>query len=102
MPTEFDTPMFWTDGEKEWLRGTSIQDRIGRQEAEQLYHDTIEPLVKVRPRLAKLINRLIPKSLSDLISRLTHSTCTAVAFYRDHSPWSRRYLSPILSRKRTL
>jgi SET domain-containing protein 6 len=47
MPTDFNTPMFWSREEIKGLQGTSIENRIGRREAEELYHDTIEPLVKV-------------------------------------------------------
>lgn len=63
MPRVFTTPMFWTEDERAGLKGTDIEgkstlmlrttqpadiiDRIGKEDAEKEYKDTIEPLLKV-------------------------------------------------------
>lgn len=63
MPREFSTPMFWTEDERSALKGTDIEgmptnliqigmwaddvERIGKDQAEEEYRNTIEPLLKV-------------------------------------------------------
>ncbi|CAE6415561.1 unnamed protein product [Rhizoctonia solani] len=51
MPTRFDTPMFWPISELEELRGTSIAEKIGREDAEKEYTELVIPLLKSRPDL---------------------------------------------------
>ncbi|KAF8694403.1 Rubisco LSMT substrate-binding, partial [Rhizoctonia solani] len=51
MPIRFDTPMFWPITDLEELRGTSIADKIGREEAEKDYIERLVPLLKSRPDL---------------------------------------------------
>ncbi|WVQ82630.1 hypothetical protein IAT38_004762 [Cryptococcus sp. DSM 104549] len=43
MPTTFDTPMFWNTNERNFLRGTDIEDRIGREDAEAVYFNILVP-----------------------------------------------------------
>lgn len=66
MPKVFTTPMFWTEQEREALKGTDIEgisicvynvapradgvERIGKDQAEEEYRETIAPLLKVRIR----------------------------------------------------
>lgn len=45
MPTEFSTPMFWSTEELEHLRGTSIVDKIARDEAGRDYADRALPCI---------------------------------------------------------
>ncbi|CUA69757.1 Ribosomal lysine N-methyltransferase 4 [Rhizoctonia solani] len=51
MPTRFDTPMFWPISELEELRGTSIAEKIGREDAEKEYTERVVPLLEARPDL---------------------------------------------------
>ncbi|CAE6418323.1 unnamed protein product [Rhizoctonia solani] len=51
MPMRFDTPMFWPISELEELRGTSIEEKIGREDAEKDYTERVVPLLKSRPDL---------------------------------------------------
>ncbi|KAG9124878.1 hypothetical protein FRC07_009894, partial [Ceratobasidium sp. 392] len=51
MPVTFDTPMFWSNTDLEELRGTSIAEKIGHEEAEKEYTERLLPLVKSRPDL---------------------------------------------------
>ena len=37
MPDVFSTPMFWSDADLEHLKGTSIENKLGREEAEAVY-----------------------------------------------------------------
>ncbi|KAG1767426.1 hypothetical protein EDD22DRAFT_875836 [Suillus occidentalis] len=51
LPTQFDTPMFWSDEELQELQGTAVVDKIGRDEAERDYHEKLAPAIKTRPDL---------------------------------------------------
>ncbi|ORX40881.1 hypothetical protein BD324DRAFT_612434 [Kockovaella imperatae] len=49
LPKQFETPMFWSANDLEELKGTDIESRIGRDEAEQDYHDKIMPILRAHP-----------------------------------------------------
>lgn len=51
LPTQFDTPIFWSDEELQELQGTAVVDKIGRDEAERDYHEKLAPAIKTRPDL---------------------------------------------------
>lgn len=51
LPTQFDTPIFWSDEELRELQGTVVVDKIGRDEAERDYHEKLAPAIKTRPDL---------------------------------------------------
>ncbi|KIM69534.1 hypothetical protein SCLCIDRAFT_102571 [Scleroderma citrinum Foug A] len=51
LPETFDTPMFWSEYELEELKGTGVVDKIGRQDAECAYHESLIPAVKAVPSL---------------------------------------------------
>ncbi|KAG1861544.1 hypothetical protein DFJ58DRAFT_777259 [Suillus subalutaceus] len=51
LPTQFDTPIFWSDEELRELQGTAVVDKIGRDEAERDYHEKLAPAIKTRPDL---------------------------------------------------
>lgn len=51
MPSEFFTPMFWANNELEELRGTSIFDKIGVEEAENEYTNRLLPIIKAHEDL---------------------------------------------------
>ncbi|WWC85651.1 uncharacterized protein L201_000517 [Kwoniella dendrophila CBS 6074] len=51
MPVEFDTPMLWDEDERKELIGTDIEDRIGKEDAEQEYNETLLPIIKAHPEL---------------------------------------------------
>ncbi|KAG6375716.1 hypothetical protein JVT61DRAFT_3293 [Boletus reticuloceps] len=51
LPTTFDTPMFWSSEELEELRGTSVVDKIGREDAERAYSEQLVPAIKTAPNL---------------------------------------------------
>ncbi|KAG8693970.1 hypothetical protein FRC08_008784 [Ceratobasidium sp. 394] len=49
MPVTFDTPMFWPEADLQELRGTTIAEKIGHEEADKEYTDRLLPLVQSRP-----------------------------------------------------
>ncbi|KAG6920153.1 hypothetical protein DXG01_004919 [Tephrocybe rancida] len=51
LPTNFDTPMFWDESDLKELDGTSVVDKLGREEAEQSYKDKLLPAIQSRPDL---------------------------------------------------
>ncbi|KIJ60009.1 hypothetical protein HYDPIDRAFT_117671 [Hydnomerulius pinastri MD-312] len=51
LPLEFDTPMFWSIEELEELKGTEVADKIGREDAERAYRETLIPAIKTSPTL---------------------------------------------------
>ncbi|KAK3818907.1 MAG: hypothetical protein J3Q66DRAFT_281983 [Benniella sp.] len=51
LPTEFSTPMFWSDEELEELKGTGVVDKIGKEEAESVFKDQLWPLISANLEL---------------------------------------------------
>lgn len=49
LPTEFDTPMFWTDAELAGLQATSVASMIGRDEADKMLATKILPVIHAHP-----------------------------------------------------
>ncbi len=46
MPIDFSTPMFWEQADLQHLSGTSIADKIARDEAEADYHNKALPFIR--------------------------------------------------------
>ncbi|KAI0088157.1 SET domain-containing protein [Irpex rosettiformis] len=51
LPSEFDTPMFWSEAELDELKGTSVVDKIGEADAEKDFHDKVLPVIQSRSDL---------------------------------------------------
>lgn len=51
MPSQFSTPMFWTQEQLEILQGTDIQDKIARAEAEEDYRTYVRPYIEQYPHV---------------------------------------------------
>ncbi|PFH49761.1 hypothetical protein AMATHDRAFT_146943 [Amanita thiersii Skay4041] len=51
LPTRFDTPMFWTEEDLLELQGTSVVEKIGKEDANQEYERKIVPTILSRPDL---------------------------------------------------
>ncbi|KAJ2964450.1 hypothetical protein NQZ79_g637 [Umbelopsis isabellina] len=49
LPKEFSTPMFWDQKDLEELASTSVIDKIGKEDAETLYKETLLPIIKSHP-----------------------------------------------------
>ncbi|GAA5862414.1 hypothetical protein JCM3774_002508 [Rhodotorula dairenensis] len=46
LPSEFDSLMFWSDDELAELEGSNVLSKIGRDEADEIYAETVRPLVE--------------------------------------------------------
>ncbi|KAH7108263.1 SET domain-containing protein [Auriculariales sp. MPI-PUGE-AT-0066] len=51
MPTEFSTLMFWSEEELKDLQASYVTDKVGRDDAERIYHSSIVPALQSRPDL---------------------------------------------------
>ncbi|KAG0348016.1 hypothetical protein BG004_006310 [Podila humilis] len=51
LPEEFSTPMFWSEDDLKELAGTGVIDKIGKEEAEAIFNDTLWPLIRSHPDL---------------------------------------------------
>ncbi|CAM0143114.1 Ribosomal lysine N-methyltransferase 4 [Umbelopsis sp. WA50703] len=49
LPKEFSTPMFWEQKDLDELAGTSVIDKIGKDDAETLYKETLLPIIQSHP-----------------------------------------------------
>lgn len=49
LPHTFNTPMFWSTEELRELEGSTLVSKIGREEADQSFHQLIEPIVSQHP-----------------------------------------------------
>ncbi|WAR52088.1 hypothetical protein PtB15_1B527 [Puccinia triticina] len=49
LPKEFDTLMFWNQHELAELTGSTILEKIGKEEAEKDYETVIKPVIESRP-----------------------------------------------------
>ncbi|KAF9955323.1 hypothetical protein BGZ65_003461 [Modicella reniformis] len=57
LPTEFSTPMFWTNEEQEELKGTGVIDKIGKEEVESIFKEKLWPLISSNPDLFPTLDR---------------------------------------------
>lgn len=46
LPTEFDSLMFWSDEELAQLEGSTVLGKIGREEANETFDETVKPFVE--------------------------------------------------------
>ncbi|KAI6165961.1 SET domain-containing protein [Pisolithus thermaeus] len=51
LPMTFHTPMFWSEDDLQELKGTAVVDKIGREDAEHAYVETLLPAIESCPSL---------------------------------------------------
>ncbi|KAI6131503.1 SET domain-containing protein [Pisolithus croceorrhizus] len=51
LPMTFHTPMFWSEDDLQELKGTAVVDKIGREDAERAYLETLLPAIEACPSL---------------------------------------------------
>ncbi|KAJ3762252.1 hypothetical protein EV360DRAFT_79480 [Lentinula raphanica] len=62
LPTQFNTPMFWDEQDLKELEGTSVVEKLGKEDAERDFNDKVVPAIQSRPDLFP------PESLSTYYS----------------------------------
>ncbi|KAH9842234.1 Ribosomal lysine N-methyltransferase 4 [Teratosphaeria destructans] len=78
LPTEFDTPMFWSDEELEYLRGSAVKEKIGKTSADEAFSTKIIPLLGQHAKVFRL-DGMSNQQLLELCHRMG-STIMAYAF----------------------
>ena len=51
LPTSFDTPIFWDDDELSYLQACAVRDKIGKEDADQLFEEHLVPIIDQFPAL---------------------------------------------------
>lgn len=51
LPSTFSTPMFWSSAEVAELQGSTLRQKIGREEADESYRTIIQPILQRNPDL---------------------------------------------------
>ncbi|GAB7362107.1 hypothetical protein MBLNU230_g2136t1 [Neophaeotheca triangularis] len=78
LPAEFDTPIFWTEDELRYLKGSALPNKIGKQSADATFRDQILPVVRNHQEIFNATG-LTDEDLLKLCHRLA-STIMAYAF----------------------
>lgn len=51
LPEKFDTPMFWESSELEYLKGTVVPSKIGKEEADEMFRSRILSVIAANPAI---------------------------------------------------
>lgn len=82
LPTEFDTLMYWTPAELAELQGSLVVDKIGKEDANRLFVESLLPVVQDH---ACLFGRLAPAfqgvSAKGALLELAHRMATLIMAY---------------------
>ncbi|KAK5107269.1 hypothetical protein LTR62_001585 [Meristemomyces frigidus] len=76
LPTTFDTLMFWSDEELQWLHGSAVANKIGRDSADAAFKDRVLPLIRAHPGVFKLSD-----SSDDNIVQICHRMGSIIMAY---------------------
>lgn len=80
LPTVFDTPIFWTEGELEELKGTVLtSEKIGKDESDAMLRTRIIPVIIQNPT-AFYPSGAVPLSEDDLLA-LAHRVGSTIMSY---------------------
>ncbi|KAI0201187.1 SET domain-containing protein [Astrocystis sublimbata] len=81
LPTEFDTLMWWSDKELDYLQASSIVAKIGKNDADSMFRARVLPIVEKNPDVFYPAG--VPRLTEDELLLLAHrigSTIMAYAF----------------------
>ncbi|WQF79126.1 Putative SET domain, rubisco LSMT, substrate-binding domain, SET domain superfamily [Colletotrichum destructivum] len=51
LPDKFDTLMFWESSDLEWLRGSAVLSKIGKDEADEMFRSRILSVISANPTI---------------------------------------------------
>lgn len=77
LPETFNTPMFWSDEELGELQASPVRQKVGKNEAEEMFRTNILPVVRGNP---ELFEHSQSKSDGDLIA-LAHRMGSTIMSY---------------------
>lgn len=79
LPEAFDTPMFWSEQELEELQASATRSKVGRAEAENMFHSLLLPVIRRHADVFASSEQLSDAQLVDLAHRMG-STIMSYAF----------------------
>lgn len=82
LPEEFDTLMFWSSPELAELQGSSVVDKIGKDDANRSFVDSLLPLVKDHNTLfGKFASVFNSVNAEEALLEIAHKMATLVMAY---------------------
>lgn len=79
LPTEFETPMFWSERELDELQASATRSKIGKASAEEMFRTQLLPIIRGNPGVFLLSPTLTDEDLVNMAHRMG-STIMAYAF----------------------
>lgn len=79
LPTEFETPMFWSDAELDELQASHTRSKIGKEEATGMFQSTMVPIIRKYEDVFAGSRDLNDQQLIEMAHRMG-STIMAYAF----------------------
>ncbi|CAM1507847.1 Fc.00g046950.m01.CDS01 [Cosmosporella sp. VM-42] len=79
LPSAFDTPMFWSENELEYLQASHMRSKIGKAEAEEMFRSRLLPVIRKHSDLFSSSETRSDAELIQLAHRMG-STIMAYAF----------------------
>ena len=80
LPTSFDSLMFWNDAELEALQASAVLMKIGREQAEETWKQTLIPLMLTNPDLFPIACHDDLQKTTELV-RLAHMAGSLIMAY---------------------
>lgn len=82
LPEEFDTLMFWSSPELAELQGSSVVDKIGKDDANRSFVDSLLPLVKDHSTLfGKFASVFNSVNAEEALLEIAHKMATLIMAY---------------------
>ncbi|KAK5713694.1 Ribosomal lysine N-methyltransferase 4 [Elasticomyces elasticus] len=78
LPERFDTPIFWSEEELAWLRGSAVVDKIGKLNADKAFRERIVPIIRQHAEVFGTADASDEKLMA--LCHRTGSTIMAYAF----------------------
>ncbi|KAL6879155.1 UV-endonuclease UvdE [Trichoderma novae-zelandiae] len=79
LPASFETPMFWADAELDQLQASATRSKVGKANAEKMFHDKILPVIRANHHLFPTSQTYSDDGLVQLAHRMG-STIMSYAF----------------------
>lgn len=79
LPPSFETPMFWSDAEVDELQASATRSKIGKTNAEEMFHTKILPVIRGNPDVFQASQAKSDEELIQLAHRMG-STIMSYAF----------------------
>lgn len=70
LPNHFDTLMFWSEEELEYLQSSAVVDKIGRSAADELFDNVLIPIIRRHETVFKTAVEMSDQQLKDLAHRM--------------------------------